>query len=167
MNINKKLFCVVVIVLWVIFMKSASSFAVWMPRFEEPWKIEKSFRASFDKTWNAALKAVELSNGKVVTQDKSSGVIVYFLSSSFFPEHNIFGRVYYYRIYVNVYLKKHPTINDTTIVYAVPKIQDLTDIEGITSLKIREEAPLEKVFKKELEVQKAFFEKIEKNIKGE
>jgi hypothetical protein len=82
-----------------------------LPKSEYPMEIEKVFNASFDKIWDSVLKVITASKGKIVTNDKSSGLITY----------NILDKESESQIFMNVYLKSRT--DSTTIVYFFPKIR--------------------------------------------
>lgn len=90
-----------------------------IPKSEYPAQRERSFNASFDKAWDAVSEVVKTSNGTIITADKSSGLISYSL-------HDKSGSP----VYMNVYLKKHPT-ESRTIVYITPRIKGGPYLEGI------------------------------------
>lgn len=86
---------------------------VHIPTSEHPIEIEKSFNASFDSVWNSVLKIVENSQGNIITEDKSSGLIVY----------SIFDNESRSQIYMQVYLQNFPHTN-ITVVRSIPKIRN-------------------------------------------
>jgi hypothetical protein len=70
-----------------------------------PAEIEKTFNASFDKTWDAVSEIVKMSNGVIITSDKSSGLVTYAI-----PDKETESK-----IYINVYLKSNPNANTTNV----------------------------------------------------
>ncbi|MBI4707975.1 MAG: hypothetical protein HY761_08635 [Candidatus Omnitrophica bacterium] len=85
-----------------------------IPKSEYPVEIEKVFNASFDKTWDSVLEIVAVSKGKIITNDKSSGVITY----------SILDKESESQIYINVYLKAlTDTVRQQTVLYFFPKIK--------------------------------------------
>ena len=91
-----------------------------IPKSEYPVRIERTFNASFDKTWNSVLNIVKQTRGKIITSDKASGLITY----------NIYGKASESQIFINVYLKALNESN-TTMVYFFSKsrIGHLGEIE--------------------------------------
>jgi len=82
-----------------------------LPKSEFPVKIERTFNASFDKTWDSVLNVVKQTRGKIITSDKASGLITY----------NIRSKASKSQIFINVYLKTLSESNNTTIVYFFSK----------------------------------------------
>ncbi len=102
---DKTLFSVIVIVL--IVMGCAPN----IPKSDYPLEIKRSFHASFDNIWDSVLEVVKTSKGTIITKDKSSGLIVYSINSKSKSQ-----------VYMNVYLKNHPTTN-ITVVYLTPRVR--------------------------------------------
>ena len=102
---DKTLFSVIVIVL--IVMGCAPN----IPKSDYPLEIKRSFHASFDNIWDSVLEVVKTSKGTIITKDKSSGLIVYRINSKSKSQ-----------VYMNVYLKNHPTTN-ITVVYLTPRVR--------------------------------------------
>lgn len=107
MSITKKMFYFVIL-----FMSIWIGCGPHIPTSQYPMEIEKIFYVSFDKTWNAVLEVVKISNGTIITNDKSSGLITY----------SVFDKESKSQIYMNVYLKNYPD-TDTTVVYLIPRIR--------------------------------------------
>jgi len=95
MHISEKPFFLIIIVLIII------GCGPTIPISDHSLQIKKSFHASFDKTWNAVLRIVKISKGTILTEDKSSGLIVYSIIDSKSRS----------QVYMQVYLKNHPTTN--------------------------------------------------------
>lgn len=76
-----------------------------IPKSDYPAEIEKTFNASFDKTWDAVSEVVKMSKGVIITSDKSSGLVTYAI-----PDKETESK-----IYINVYLKSNPNANTTTV----------------------------------------------------
>ena len=83
-----------------------------IPKSDYLLQIKRSFRASFDKTWDSVLEVVKTSKGTIITKDKSSGLIVYSIIDSKSKT----------KVYMNIYLKNHPTTN-ITVVYLTPWVR--------------------------------------------
>ncbi len=77
-----------------------------IPKSEYPVEMEKEFNASFDQTWNAVSEVMKISNGIVITSDKSSGLVTYAIPNK---ESGL-------KIYMNVYLKSSAQANRTTVI---------------------------------------------------
>jgi len=103
---EKTLFLIIVIVL--ILMGCAPN----IPKSDYPLEIKRSFHASFDNTWDSVLEIVKTSKGTIITKDKSCGLIVYSIIDSKSKS----------QVYMNVYLKNHPTTN-ITVVYLTPRVR--------------------------------------------
>lgn len=89
-----------------------------IPKSEYPLEIGKVFHASFDKTWNAVLEVVKLTNGIIITSDKSSGLLTYTITISAKEKKS--------KVYMNVYLKTSNSDENTTTVFLFPKIRTHT-----------------------------------------
>ena len=64
-----------------------------IPTIEHPLKIQCSYNASFDKTWDAVLEVVKISKGTIVNQDKAGGLIVYSIAEKK-PNPQVYIQIY-------------------------------------------------------------------------
>jgi len=101
MNIIKKISYFLITVIFI-----AIGCGPTIPKSQYPLEIEKKFHASFDKTWDAVLEVAKMSNGVIITNDKSSGLITY----------RIADKKSQSKIYMNVYLKTNTNANVTTVI---------------------------------------------------
>jgi len=137
MCISKPYFLIIVIFLIVIGCSPN------IPKSNYPLQMKRSFHASFDNTWNAVLETVKKSEGTIITEDKSSGLIVYSFTD----------RKSKSQVYMNVYLKNYPTTNITEV-YLIPWVK--TNYSGYY---------LERGYY--LEIDRDFFTLLEKILGGE
>lgn len=85
-----------------------------IPKSDYPLEIERSFPASFDKTWDSVLEIVKTSKGTIITNDKASGLIVY----------SIIDKKSKSQVYMNVYLKNEAdTTTNITVVHLIPWVR--------------------------------------------
>jgi hypothetical protein len=87
-----------------------------LPTSQSDVDIERVYQSPFDKTWNSVLKVAEASNGVLVTQDKSSGMIVYSVVDS------VIAAGSKQQVYMSVYLRGSQDRNSTTV-YLFPKVR--------------------------------------------
>ncbi|PIS37527.1 MAG: hypothetical protein COT35_05615 [Nitrospirae bacterium CG08_land_8_20_14_0_20_52_24] len=77
-----------------------------IPESEHPAEFYRVYDATFDQVWDSLLKTVSASEGSIVTQEKTSGLIVY----------SIHDKKLKSKVYVNLYVKNHPE-TEAVIVY--------------------------------------------------
>jgi hypothetical protein len=83
-----------------------------IPVAEAPVEMRRVFNASFDKTWESVLAAVQASGGTLITNDKPSGVIAYRARE----------KVYNTPVYVSVCVKSDPAAQRTAVL-VVPRMR--------------------------------------------
>ena len=82
-----------------------------MPTAQHALEIERVLPAPFDAVWDAVLRTAAASNGRIIVQDRASGLIVYARAD----EHSAS------QVFLQVYLKPHPT-EPVTSAYVIPKV---------------------------------------------
>ena len=108
MRISEKMSFLMIIIIVLIVLGCTPN----IPKSDYPLEIERSFHASFDKTWDSVLEVVKTSKGTIITKDKSSGLILY----------SILDNKSKSQVYMNIYLKSHPNSN-ITVVYLTPWVR--------------------------------------------
>ncbi len=82
-----------------------------IPTAQHALETERVLRASVDAVWEAALRTATALQGRVILQDRASGLLVFSK-----PDEHSASQVFF-----QVYLKSHPTEAATTI-YVIPKV---------------------------------------------
>ena len=83
-----------------------------IPKSEYPAEIQRVYAVSFGQAWDAVVEIIKKSRGAIITQDKSSGIVVFSIQDNEIES----------AVYVNIYIKSLSTTN-TTSVYLIPKIK--------------------------------------------
>lgn len=87
-----------------------------LPTSQSDVDIERVYQSPFEKTWDSILKVAEASRGVLITQDKSSGLIVYSVVDSVLAADSKL------QVYMTVYLRESQDRN-STVVYLFPKVR--------------------------------------------
>lgn len=135
MKIGKKMFLVL------LFLLIGTPVHAKLPMAEHPTEMEREFYASFAETWELLVRVLE-NNGTIIMNDNASGLLAF---RSFF----------YYRIYMNFYVKSVPTSN-TTVVYMTSHLVE--GPEGLFSMGREQELNIEQ------EITRRYFEKLEEHL---
>jgi len=120
MNITKKY---IHLFIFCIFCSALSGCAT-VPSVARPLEIQHTYSASFDKTWDAVLEAARASQGKIVVEDKASGLIVY----------SVLDKGSKAKIYMQVLIKPSVADKGSNLVYIFPH-----DPKGYCSGSIQDE----------------------------
>ena len=81
-----------------------------VPSAARPLAIQHAYSISFDRTWDAVLEVAKASQGKIVTEDKPSGLIVY----------SVFDKGSKAKIYIQVLIKPSDVDKGSSLVYIFP-----------------------------------------------
>lgn len=76
MKTTKRTLCGFYLTMLIFFLGGCSLPHWQIPELKYPAEMERTFNAPFDQTWESVLEVVKISDANIITEDKTSGIVV-------------------------------------------------------------------------------------------